>query len=61
MKAGLVFWMTNNAAYARRIEYGFVGEDSLGREYNQKGRFFVRKNIKRAKQIVSQLVKDLQK
>jgi len=25
------------AAYARRMNYGFVGKDSLGREYNQKG------------------------
>ena len=27
--------------YAMRQEYGFVGTDSLGREYNQKGNFFV--------------------
>ena len=27
--------------YALRMEYGFVGEDKLGREYNQKGNFFV--------------------
>lgn len=26
-----------HAEYARRMEYGFVGEDSLGRYYNQKG------------------------
>lgn len=25
------------AAYARRIEYGFSGQDSLGRTYNQEG------------------------
>lgn len=29
------------AAYARRIEYGFSGQDSLGRNYNQSGRHFV--------------------
>ncbi len=26
-----------NVEYARRIEYGFVGRDTLGRLYNQKG------------------------
>lgn len=30
------------AAYARRIEYGFTGTDSLGRAFNQNGRGFVR-------------------
>jgi hypothetical protein len=29
------------AAYARRQNYGFVGADSLGRVYNQKGYHFV--------------------
>lgn len=28
------------AAYARRMEYGFTGQDRLGREYNQSGRHF---------------------
>ena len=31
-------WSTN---YARRVNSGFVGEDSLGRTYNQKGHHFV--------------------
>ena len=26
----------SNVEYARRIEYGFIGEDSLGRRYKQK-------------------------
>jgi hypothetical protein len=29
------------AAYAMRQEHGFVGEDSLGRKYNQVGKHFV--------------------
>lgn len=29
------------AEYSLRVEYGFVGEDSLGRTYNQQGKFFV--------------------
>jgi hypothetical protein len=47
IKAGDVYYMVNNAAYARRIEYGFVGADSLGRVYNQPGRHMVTINIKR--------------
>jgi hypothetical protein len=31
------------ANYARRINYGFVGQDSRGREYNQRGYLFVQK------------------
>lgn len=30
------------AKYARRMEYGFVGQDRLGRYYNQRGFGFVR-------------------
>ncbi len=29
-------------AYARRIEYGFIGQDSLGRNYNQAAQPYVR-------------------
>lgn len=46
-RLGDMFWMTNAAAYARRLEYGFTGTDSLGRNYDQRGRFFVRDNVKR--------------
>jgi len=31
-----------SAAYARRLEYGFSGQDSLGRTYNQQGMGFLR-------------------
>lgn len=30
-----------NATYARRLNYGFTGFDSLGRYYNQPGRFWI--------------------
>lgn len=42
IKPGDVYYMGNVAGYARRLEYGFVGEDSLGRTYDQAGRFWVR-------------------
>lgn len=34
-------WLGYQAIYARRQNYGFVGEDSLGRTYNQEGAHFV--------------------
>ena len=64
LKTGDKFWMLNNAAYARRLEYGFVGQDSLGRTYNQAGRFFVTTNVKRWAAIVRRIaaqLKDLRK
>lgn len=33
------------AVYAPRQEYGFVGEDSLGRNYNQSGAYFVARAV----------------
>ena len=30
------------APYARRLEYGFTGIDSLGRHYNQAGRYWIK-------------------
>lgn len=59
MKAGQQFFLTNNAAYALRLEYGFVGEDSLGRKYNQAGRFFVQSNVKKWPQLVEQVAVEL--
>lgn len=34
---------TYNATYFRRLNYGFTGFDSLGRFYNQAGRFWVQR------------------
>lgn len=36
-----ILYLVNNLPYARRIEYGFTGQDSLGRSYNQSGRGMV--------------------
>jgi hypothetical protein len=59
MKAGDRFWMVNNAAYALRIEFGFVGEDSIGRVYNQQGDYNVTKAMKAWPQIVGRVAKSL--
>jgi hypothetical protein len=40
-EVGQTIWLGFQAAYARRLEYGFTGTDSLGRSYDQGGRFFV--------------------
>lgn len=48
IKLGDVYYMNNGAAYAMRVEFGFVGEDSLGRKYNQSPRSFVRSTLDRA-------------
>lgn len=48
---GDVYYLTNGAKYARRVEYGFVGADSLGRQYNQAPRAFVRGTVARAADI----------
>ncbi|MBP8236541.1 MAG: hypothetical protein KAX63_02360 [Pseudomonas sp.] len=34
-------WLGYTAAYARRMNSGFVGADSLGRVYSQDGHYFV--------------------
>jgi hypothetical protein len=41
-KAGDTIYFLNAAKYALRLEFGFVGTDSLGRTYNQAPRSFVR-------------------
>lgn len=37
LHGGDVFAIVNPVVYARRVNYGFVGQDSLGRTYDQKG------------------------
>lgn len=59
MKAGDQFWLLNATVYAKRLEYGFVGQDSLGRTYNQAGRFFVTDTCKKWPQVVQKVTDDL--
>lgn len=59
MKAGDLYYLVNNAAYAKRIEWGFVGQDSLGRTYNQTGRHMVTDNVKRWNTVVESVAQDL--
>lgn len=41
LKLGDKLTLVYNASYARRLELGFTGVDSLGRFYNQPGRFWI--------------------
>lgn len=41
LEIGDTAYLSLRAAYAHRRNYGFVGMDSLGRQYNDEGNFFV--------------------
>lgn len=47
------------APYARRIEMGFTGEDSLGRSYKVPGRFFVLRNAEKFSEYVDKYTAEL--
>jgi hypothetical protein len=50
---GATVYLGFQAAYAARLNYGFVGQDSLGRTYNQTGFGFVDAVSQRWPQIVA--------
>ena len=56
-KVGDTILIVNPVPYARRIEYGFVGEDSLGRKYDQKGRHMVAQTVAEMPRIAEEAVK----
>ena len=47
------------AAYAMRLNYGFVGVDKLGRSYNQAGRYFVESKVKKWPEYVARAAKEI--
>lgn len=51
-KLGDVVFGGWTAKYAARMEFGFFGQDSLGRTYNQAGMGFARKAVMQWQQIV---------
>lgn len=53
MELGDVFFGGWKAEYAMRMEYGFVGTDSLGRTYNQQGNYFANSAAEQWQQIVA--------
>jgi len=53
-------WLGYTMIYARRMNYGFVGQDALGRSYNQQGNYFVEGAIKQWPQLVEKAAKEIQ-
>ncbi len=49
------------APHAMRMEMGFTGTDSLGREYNQEGRHFVGVNARRFPEFVEKRAKEVRR
>lgn len=58
-KSGDTIFINNNVVYGPRLEFGFVGTDSMGRNYNQSGRGFVRAVVARAEQIAEDTVRKI--
>lgn len=54
VEAGDTLYMGFQAAYAARMNYGFVGDDSLGRTYSQSGHYFVENAGAKWQQFVSE-------
>jgi len=52
-------WLGFQAKYARRVNFGFVGADALGRVYNQQGAHFVERAIVMWPQIVRKAVEEV--
>ena len=50
-EVGDVLMIVNPTVYARRIEFGYTGEDSLGRYFNQPGRHMMQQTISEMPQI----------
>ncbi|MBU4609136.1 hypothetical protein IMZ29_00775 [Achromobacter sp. GG226] len=53
-------WIGYQAIYARRMNYGYVGADALGRVFNQSGHYFVEGAIESWLQIVAQAAQEVQ-
>ncbi|MPS98606.1 MAG: hypothetical protein E2581_08910 [Pseudomonas sp.] len=60
LKLNQPIWLGYQAIYARRMNYGFVGADKLGRVFNQQGSYFVEGAIEKWPQIVAQAAKEIQ-
>lgn len=61
VRLGDTVWVGWTAAYAMRMEYGFQGADSLGREYSQAGRGFLRAQIQMWDSIVSDVTAEVRR
>lgn len=60
LKVEQPIWLGYQAVYARRMNYGFVGADSLGRVYNQAGNYFVEGAILQWRSFVAESIREIQ-
>lgn len=56
-RAGDVIYILNPVIYARRIEYGFIGDDSAGRKFSYAGAGMVRQTIAELPEIAQKALK----
>lgn len=51
--------IVNDAEYAHRVNSGFIGKDSLGREYHQRGAHMVEQTIQESSEIAKETLEEL--
>lgn len=56
---GETIYVLNPVPYARRMEYGFVGQDSLGREYDQGGYHMVQQTLAELPEMAARVIEEL--
>jgi len=61
LRADQPVWLGYQAAYARRMNSGFVGADRLGRVYNQQGHYFVEAAAQQWSEFVKKAATEIQK
>lgn len=61
LELGDSVWLGFQANYARRMNYGFVGQDKLGRTYNQTGAGFIEAAVAAWPTIVELVAEDIQR
>ena len=59
LKADETVFIGYQAIYAARMNYGYVGADSLGRVYNQQGNYFIEGAVAQWPEIVKAAVADI--
>lgn len=59
IRANQTVWLGYQAAYARRVNSGFVGADARGRVYNQQGAHFVESAVANWSNIVETAVNEI--
>lgn len=52
-------WIAYRAIYAHRVNYGFVGADSLGRVYNQSGQGFFEAAVVQWPRVLAGVIREL--